>query len=104
MKKILNIISSPRGAGSYSIQLAETLIGKLKTEHPGSTVKTVDLVREQFPHLEEAQLAGFLRRPTSIRNSIVRLCVTPMKRYGTFLIRISWSSGRRCTISLCHRR
>jgi FMN-dependent NADH-azoreductase len=54
MKKILNIISSPRGAGSYSIQLAETLIGQLRTAYPGSMVKTVDLVKEQFPHLEEA--------------------------------------------------
>jgi FMN-dependent NADH-azoreductase len=63
MKKILNIISSPRGAESYSIQLAETLIDKLRAQYPGSTVKTVDLVKAQFPHLEEAQLAGFFTPP-----------------------------------------
>jgi FMN-dependent NADH-azoreductase len=59
MKKILNIISSPRGADSYSIQLADALLGKLKTEYPGSPIKTVNLVEKQFPHLEESQIAGF---------------------------------------------
>jgi len=63
MKKILNIISSPRGTESNSIRLAEALIDKLTTQHPGSIVKTVDLVRKKFPHLEEAQLAGFFTPP-----------------------------------------
>jgi FMN-dependent NADH-azoreductase len=59
MKKILNIISSPRGANSYSIQLADALLKKLKAEYPGSTVKTVNLVEKHFPHLEESHLASF---------------------------------------------
>jgi len=59
MKKILNIISSPRGSNSYSIQLADALLGKLKTEYPGSQIRTVNLVERHFPHLEEAHLAGF---------------------------------------------
>lgn len=63
MKKILNIISSPRGAGSYSIQLAQAVIDKLQAQHPGSIVKTVDLAKTPFPHLEEAQLAGFFTPP-----------------------------------------
>jgi len=63
MKKILNIISSPRGAESNSIRLAEALIGKLTAQHPGSILKTVDLVKTKFPHLEEAQLAGFFTPP-----------------------------------------
>jgi len=63
MKKILNIISSPRGTESNSIRLAEALIGKLTAQHPGSNVKTVDLVKTKFPHLEEAQLAGFFTPP-----------------------------------------
>jgi len=59
MKKILNIISSPRGTDSYSIQLAQALIDKLNSAYPGSDVKTVDLVKRKFPHLEEAALASF---------------------------------------------
>jgi FMN-dependent NADH-azoreductase len=59
MKKILNIISSPRGANSYSIQLADALLDKLKTEYPGSQVKTVNLVEKHFPHLEESHLVSF---------------------------------------------
>jgi FMN-dependent NADH-azoreductase len=59
MKKILHIVSSPRGGASYSIQLGEAIIGKLLAAHPGSTVKTVDLVKQRWPHLEEAHLASF---------------------------------------------
>ncbi|HEY4290530.1 MAG TPA: NAD(P)H-dependent oxidoreductase [Puia sp.] len=59
MKKILNIISSPRGANSYSIQLADVLLDRLKTEYPGSQVKTVNLVEKHFPHLEESHLVSF---------------------------------------------
>ncbi|HXO77582.1 MAG TPA: NAD(P)H-dependent oxidoreductase [Puia sp.] len=59
MKKILNIISSPRGANSYSIQLADALLDKLKVEYPGSQVRTVNLVEKHFPHLEESQIVSF---------------------------------------------
>jgi FMN-dependent NADH-azoreductase len=59
MKKILHIVSSPRGGASYSIQLGNAIIKKLLTQHPGSTVKTVNLVEQRWPHLEEAHLASF---------------------------------------------
>ncbi|HEY4111619.1 FMN-dependent NADH-azoreductase [Puia sp.] len=59
MKKILHIVSSPRGGASYSIQLGEAIIAKLLAAHPGSTVKTVNLVNIHWPHLEEAHLASF---------------------------------------------
>lgn len=63
MKKILNVISSPRGAASYSIQLAEAVIGRLQETYPYSTVTTVNLVEKHFPHLEEAHIAGFFTPP-----------------------------------------
>jgi FMN-dependent NADH-azoreductase len=63
MKKILNVISSTRGAVSHSIQLAEALIGSLREVYPGSTVKTVNLAEKHFPHLEEAHIAGFFTPP-----------------------------------------
>jgi FMN-dependent NADH-azoreductase len=59
MKKILNIQSSPRGAASSSIQLADAIIGKLRVVYPDAVVETVDLVRTHFPHLEEAHLNSF---------------------------------------------
>lgn len=63
MKKILNVISSPRGAASHTIQLAEALVDSLQAAYPGSTVKTVNLVEKRFPHLEESHIAGFFMPP-----------------------------------------
>ncbi|SHM80755.1 FMN-dependent NADH-azoreductase [Mucilaginibacter sp. OK098] len=59
MKKILHIISSPRGEASLSIKLGNAIIEKIKAEHPGSTLKEINLVTQPFPHLEEAHLASF---------------------------------------------
>ena len=71
MKKILHIISSPRGAESFSIKLGNQIIEKLKATYPGSTVKERNLVKEQFPALEEAHLTSFFtpvekRTPESV--------------------------------------
>jgi len=63
MKKILNIISSPRGAASDSIRLARALIDALVKAFPDSTVKTVNLVERHFPHLEESHLTSFFTPP-----------------------------------------
>ena len=63
MKKILNVISSPRGAASDSIQLAQALINALVKADPDSTVKTVNLVERHFPHLEESHLTSFFTPP-----------------------------------------
>jgi FMN-dependent NADH-azoreductase len=59
MKKILHIISSPRGEASYSIRLGKSIIKKLMASYPGSIVKENILVNKQFPHLEEAQITSF---------------------------------------------
>lgn len=63
MKKILHIISSPRNGASYSIKLGNAIIEKIKAAHPGSTVKERDLVKIQFPHLEESHLTSFFTPP-----------------------------------------
>ncbi|PAW94546.1 FMN-dependent NADH-azoreductase [Mucilaginibacter sp. MD40] len=57
--KILHLISSPRGNESVSIKLGNAIVEKLLAANPGSTVKTHDLVKYPFPHLEEAHLASF---------------------------------------------
>jgi len=59
MKKILHIISSPRGAASMSIKLGNAVIKKIKETYPGATVHEHNLARKLFPHLEEAHLAAF---------------------------------------------
>jgi FMN-dependent NADH-azoreductase len=59
MSKILNVISSPRGAASNSIQLANAIIDKLKQNDPAAAVEVKDLTKSPFPHLEEAHLNAF---------------------------------------------
>ncbi|HEY1869796.1 MAG TPA: NAD(P)H-dependent oxidoreductase [Chitinophagaceae bacterium] len=63
MKKILHVISSPRGEASYSIRLGHSIIEKLQEVYPDSIVKENVLVNKQFPHLEEAQIRSFYTAP-----------------------------------------
>lgn len=56
---ILHIISSPRGDSSFSIKLGNAIVEQLQSAHPGSTLKTTDLVKNKFPHLEESHLVSF---------------------------------------------
>jgi FMN-dependent NADH-azoreductase len=65
MKKILHIISSPRGGASFSIKLGNAIVDKIKAAHPGSTVNEVNLVEQHFPHLEEAHITSFFTPPES---------------------------------------
>ncbi|MDF7813947.1 NAD(P)H-dependent oxidoreductase [Hymenobacter sp. YC55] len=57
--QILQILSIPRGAASYSTQLANGVVEKLVAAYPGSSVKVHDLTNKPFPHLEEAHLQSF---------------------------------------------
>ena len=59
MKKILHIISSPKGDNSYSTKLGNAIVNKIKAAHPGSTILVDDLSTHPFPHLEEATLNAF---------------------------------------------
>lgn len=59
MKKILHIISSPRGDASMSIKLGNAIIEKLQAAYPDSQVKEHDLLKDRFPHLDEMHLASF---------------------------------------------
>jgi len=59
MSRILNIISSPRGAASNSIKLANAIIDRLKEQDPAAFVQVHDLTNKPFPHLEEAHLNAF---------------------------------------------
>jgi FMN-dependent NADH-azoreductase len=57
--QILQIITSARGAESFSTKLSQGIIDKLQAAHPGSTVVVRDLAKHPFPHLEEAHLQAY---------------------------------------------
>lgn len=57
--QILQIISSARGAESFSTRLSQGIIDKLLVAHPASTVVVRDLAKHPFPHLEEAHLQAY---------------------------------------------
>ena len=59
MKKVLHIISSPRGEASFSIKLGNAVVEKLLARFPGSEVKSVNLLEGGVPHLEQTHLASF---------------------------------------------
>ncbi|WP_179414543.1 FMN-dependent NADH-azoreductase [Mucilaginibacter sp. E4BP6] len=63
MKKILHIISSPRGAASQSIKLGKAIIEKIETKYPESTVTEIDLVKLDFPHLDISHIVSFFTPP-----------------------------------------
>lgn len=56
---ILHVISSPRGAASFSIKLGQGLVEQLQAAYPGSPVTVRDLATQPFPQLEEAKLQSF---------------------------------------------
>jgi FMN-dependent NADH-azoreductase len=63
MKKILHIISSPRGNASLSIKLGNTIVDKLMAAYPGSVVTESNLAEKHWPHLEEAQINSAFTPP-----------------------------------------
>lgn len=58
-KKILRIISSPRGEASLSIKLGNAIVEKIKAKYPGSVVKERNLAKDIFPHLDEVLINSF---------------------------------------------
>lgn len=59
MKRILHLISSPRGDESYSIKLANAIIAKLQEQYPGSIVEEANLIEINVPHLDTTHLRSF---------------------------------------------
>lgn len=59
MKTILHLISSPRQESSLSIQLGKAIVAQLQQTYPDSTVNEVNLIEENFPHLDAPHLQSF---------------------------------------------
>lgn len=63
MKKILHVISSPRGDESVSIKLGNSITDQLLEAYPGSTLAIEDLNINPYPHLYDEQINA-LRSPS----------------------------------------
>ena len=63
MKKILLVLSSPRGTQSHSHQIAHRIIDDLKTRHAGAEVVVRDVSREPLPYVGEAFVSGLFTPP-----------------------------------------
>lgn len=59
MKNILHIITSPRGAQSYSIQLGTALTEKLAAANPGSNVTELNLADNPYDHISGDMISAF---------------------------------------------
>lgn len=59
MKKVLEIISSARGAESFSTKLADHIVSKIGEKYEGSSVEKKDIVDSKIPHLDPNILAAF---------------------------------------------
>lgn len=59
MKRILHIITSPRGEESNSIMLGNRIIEKIQNLHPGSTVVTNNLIAKDYTHLKAVHIGAY---------------------------------------------
>lgn len=75
MKKILHIITSPRGETSASRKLGNAIVEKIKAKHPGTVAKERDLTKN-FPHVDELTI--------SLRHTPVQLWSPEQKRIASF--------------------
>jgi len=59
MAKVLNLISSPRGAESTSIKLANVIIDKIKAADPDAVIIDRNLTQDPYPHLDSPEMNSF---------------------------------------------
>lgn len=68
MKKVLNLISSPRGSESVTIKLAAAIIDRLKAEHSDIIIKERDLTKNPYPHLDGEEITAMFT-PADFRSA-----------------------------------
>ncbi|MES2132885.1 MAG: NAD(P)H-dependent oxidoreductase [Bacteroidota bacterium] len=66
MKKVLRIMSSPRGEASISAKLGNAIVERVKGKYPDSVVKERNLAKNVFPHLDEALINSFFTPTESL--------------------------------------
>jgi FMN-dependent NADH-azoreductase len=63
MKRILLVLSSPRGTQSHSHQIAHRIIEDLRSQHAGAEVVVRDVSKEPLPYVGEAFVSGLFTPP-----------------------------------------
>ncbi|MEP6997370.1 MAG: FMN-dependent NADH-azoreductase [Betaproteobacteria bacterium] len=63
MKKILLVLSSPRGMQSHSHQIAQRIVEDLRSHHAGAEVVVRDVARKPLPYPDEAFVNGLFTPP-----------------------------------------
>jgi len=63
MNSILFVSSSPRGAESYSHQIARRIVDDIKAGHSAAKVVVRDVAKDPLPHVGEAFVTGRLLPP-----------------------------------------
>jgi len=58
MKKILHIISTPRGGASRTLKISESFLKGLKNKYPDCVVDTLDLFKDTIPPLTLKTVSG----------------------------------------------
>ncbi len=74
MNNILLVISSPRGAASYSTKVARSLVDEVTRGHPNARVVVRDLTDQPLPHIGADFVAG-LGTPAESRTPAQRAAV-----------------------------
>jgi FMN-dependent NADH-azoreductase len=77
MKNILFVSSSPRGAESYSHQVARKVVDGLTSRHPEANVVERDVAKQPLPHIGEDFIGGMAATAGAIQaNSASRFAGT----------------------------
>jgi len=63
MKKILLVLSSPRGTESHSHQIAYRIVEDLRARHAGTEIVIRDVAKEPLPYVGEAFVGGLFTPP-----------------------------------------
>lgn len=63
MKKVLHLMSSPKGDSSVSRKLGKVVIEKILQRYPDSVLTEKDLNKDVPPHLTELHIQGFFTPP-----------------------------------------
>jgi len=58
MKKILHIISTPRGDASRTLEISGSFLGCLKNKYPACAIDTLDLFKDTIPSLTLKTVSG----------------------------------------------
>ena len=75
MKQILRIDSSSRpgsdaSSGSHSRALADHIVDRLRTRHPGAELAKRDLIADPIPHISDKTITGFYTPPAALTDDL----------------------------------